>query len=67
MTRMIVLLSDQMPHLVLTALFALGMSGIIAALGKRGRRERAYYAGWFFVCSIASAVAGSWIMYAVHG
>jgi hypothetical protein len=67
MTRTIVLWSDQMPHLVLTALFALAMAGIIAALGKRGRRERAYHAGWFFVCSIASVVAGGWIMYAVHG
>ncbi len=67
MTRMIVLWSAKMPHLVLTVLFALAISGIVALLGKRSGRDRAYHAGWFFVCSMASVVAGSWIMYLVHG
>jgi len=67
MNRMIVLLAAQMPHLILTALLALAISGLIALLGRRSRRERVYHAGYLFVCCMASVVAGSWFMYFVHG
>jgi hypothetical protein len=67
MTRMIVLSTASIPHLILTALLALAISGVIVLLGRRSRRERLYHAVYLFVCCIASVVAGSWFMYFVHG
>lgn len=67
MTRMIVLVSAKIPHLVLTVLFALVIAGVVTMLDKRSRREKMCHGSWVFVCSIASVVAGSWVMYLVHG
>jgi len=67
MNRAIVLLAASLPHLIVTALLALAISGLIALLGRRSRRERLYHAGWLFVCCMATVVAGSWFMYLVHG
>ena len=61
----IFLLVSAVPHPVLTALLAMTVAGIVALLGKRSRRERAYHAVWLFGCCIASVVAGSWLMYLV--
>jgi hypothetical protein len=67
MNRAIVLFAARMPHLILTALLALAISGLIALLGRRSICERLYHAGYLFVCCMATVVAGSWFMYLVHG
>jgi hypothetical protein len=63
----IFLLLGAVPHPVLIALLAMAVSGIAALLGKRSRRERVYHAGYLFAGCIAGVVAGSWIMYLIHG
>jgi|HubBroStandDraft_2_1064218.scaffolds.fasta_scaffold1153046_2 hypothetical protein len=67
MNRMIVLSTAGIPHLVLTALLAMVISGVVALLGRRSARERVYHAGYLFLCCVVSVVAGSWFMYLVHG
>jgi hypothetical protein len=67
MNRLIVLWTATVPHLILTALLAIVISGVIALLGRRTARERVYHAGYLFVCCMATVVAGSWLMYLVHG
>jgi len=67
MNRAIVLSTAGVPHLLLTALLALAISGAIALLGHRSARERVYHAGYLFVCCVAGVVAGSWVMYFIHG
>ena len=66
MNRVFLLLS-AVPHPVLTALAAMTIAGVAALLGKRSRRERAYHAGYLFAGCIAGVVAGSWLMYLIHG
>jgi hypothetical protein len=66
MNRMFLLVST-VPHLFLTALLAMTIAGIAALLGNRSRRERLYHAGWLFTGCMAGVVAGSWLMYLVHG
>jgi len=66
MNRIFLLLS-AMPHLALTALLAIAIAGIAALLGKRTRRERAYHAGYLLAGCVAGVVAGSWLMYLIHG
>jgi hypothetical protein len=56
-----------LPHLVLTVLLALAISAAVATLGRRNLRERISHACWLFVSCMASVVAGSWIMYLIHG
>jgi hypothetical protein len=67
MNGIIALLNARMPHLVFTALLAMVISGMIALLGGRSGREKLYHAGYLFVSCMATVVAGSWIMYLVHG
>ena len=55
------------PHLVFCAVLAIVISAIAALPGKRTRHERTYHAVWFFTCSIASVIAGSWLMFLIHG
>jgi hypothetical protein len=63
----IFLLLGAVPHPVLAALLAMAVSMIAAPLGKRSRGERVYHAGYLFACCTASVLAGSWIMYLIHG
>ncbi len=56
-----------MPHLLFTALLALTISALVGRLGKRTRRERLVHGVWFFACSMAAVIAGSWLMFIVHG
>lgn len=63
----VLMLLEPIPHLLLTALFALAIALIVALLGKRTRRERLLHAAWFFACCIATVIGGSWLMYFVHG
>lgn len=55
------------PHPVLTLLLALVFSGLVALLGRRSGRERVYHAAYLLASCVASVVAGSWIMYLIHG
>jgi hypothetical protein len=63
----IFLLLGAVSHPILAVLLAMAVSGIAALLGKRSRRERVYHAGYLFAGCIAGVVAGSWIMYLIHG
>jgi len=56
-----------LPHLVRTILLALAISAVVATLGRRRMRERVSHACWLFATFVASVVAGSWIMYLIHG
>jgi len=50
-----------------TILLALAVSAVVATLGRRNLRERLSHSVWLFVSCMASVVAGSWIMYLIHG
>jgi hypothetical protein len=67
MNGFISLVNAYVPHPVLTMLMATLISGVIALLGNRSRRERLYHAGYLLVGCVATVVAGSWIMYLIHG
>lgn len=60
-------LLEPIPHPALTFVMAVLISAIVALLGKRTVRERISHAAWFCACSIAAVVAGSWLMFLVHG
>jgi len=57
----------MMPHLPFTFLMAALTAGASALPGARAARERVYHAIYLFVASLAAIVAGSWVMYLVHG
>jgi uncharacterized membrane protein len=63
----IFLLLSAMPHPVLTALAAMTIAGVTGLLGRRSTLERVYHAGCLFAGCIGSVVAGSWLMYLIHG
>jgi hypothetical protein len=67
MSEAIALMNAMVPHLIVVVVLALLLSGAIALLSKRHARGRMYHAGYLFVCCVASVVAGSWIMYLIHG
>ena len=56
-----------MSHLAYSLLLALMLSGALAALGKRSRRERLCVASYTFLCCTFATLAGSWGMYWIHG
>ena len=56
-----------MPHLIFTLLVALLLSAAIALLGHRSVAERLYLATYLFLCCAVTTVAGSWVMYLIHG
>ena len=55
------------PNLQFAALLALIVSVLISLLGKRSIRERILHSAWFFSCSLAAVIAGSWLMFFIHG
>ena len=55
------------PHLLFAAALALAISAVVGLLGTRPGRERVLHSAWFFACSMASVVAGSWVMFLIHG
>ena len=57
----------MMPHLPYTFLLAALTAGASALPGATAARERACHALYLFFASIAAIVAGSWIMYLIHG
>ena len=56
-----------LPHLALTMLLAAVLGGAAAFLDRRRGRERVYLAAWTFLTWTAAVIAGSWLMFAVHG
>jgi hypothetical protein len=67
MKQTVALLNARVPHLIFTVLLAALISCVVALLGNRSRQERLYHAAYLLVSCVASVVAGSWIMYLVHG
>ena len=67
MSLLISQVSSSMPHLMFTFLMAVAVAAIAAFLGKRSLRKRLAHAGYLVACSVASVVAGSWVMYFIHG
>jgi hypothetical protein len=55
------------PHLLFAAVLALIFSASVGLFGKRTIRERLLHSAWFFMCSLATLIAGSWAMYLIHG
>lgn len=66
MTGSLALFTAKVPHLLLTVLLAMAVSGVIAMLEKRNGRERLNRAGYLFVGCVACVVAGGWAMYLVN-
>jgi len=58
---------SAIPHPLFAALLALTVAVLIGFLGRRTRRERLLHSAWFFTCSIATVIAGSWVMHLIHG
>jgi len=56
-----------MPHLPFTLLLALLISGATACLGNRPTRQRIHHASYVFLSCTIAVLAGSWIMYWIHG
>ena len=56
-----------MAHFTLTLLLALLLSVAMAFLGNRPVRERLYAATYLFLCCAVTTLAGSWMMYLIHG
>jgi len=54
-------------HLAYTLLVALLFSGVLALLGHRSVRERLYVGLSVFLSCVFTAVAGSWVMFLIHG
>jgi hypothetical protein len=55
------------PHLTFTLLLAVLLSAAMALLGNRPLRERLYVATYLFLYCAAATLAGSWVMYLIHG
>lgn len=56
-----------MPHLPFTLLLAVLISAATAWLGNRPARQRLYHATYVFLSCMIAVLAGSWIMYWIHG
>lgn len=56
-----------MSHFSYTCLAALLVSGAAAFTGNRPLRERAGAAAYTLVSCLLTLVAGSWLMYWIHG
>ena len=56
-----------MSHLPFTLLLAVLLSVAQALLGRRSLADRLYLATYSFLCCGVAVVAGSWVMYLIHG
>jgi len=56
-----------MPHLTFTLLMALLLSAAMALIGSRSLQERLYAATYLLLCCAVTTLAGSWVMYWIHG
>jgi hypothetical protein len=54
-------------HLAYTLLFALLVSAAAALPGNRPARDRACAAAYTFVSCTLTVIAGSWVMFWIHG
>ena len=57
----------MMPHLMWTLLLAVLIAGATALPGNQGARQRAAVAAYTFLSCSLTVLAGSWLMYAIHG
>jgi hypothetical protein len=56
-----------MPHLAFTLLLSVLLSVAQAILGRRSLAERLYLAAYSLLCCVVTLIAGSWVMYLIHG
>jgi hypothetical protein len=56
-----------MSHFTFTLLLALLLSAAMALLGKRSTQERLHAGAYLFLCCAVTTLAGSWVMYLIHG
>ena len=56
-----------MSHFPFTLLLAVLISAATALLGNRSVRDRVYYAAYLLLSCLIATLAGSWIMYLIHG
>jgi hypothetical protein len=56
-----------MSHLAFSLLIAVLISVATALVGNRPARERVYHAAYQLLSCVIAIVAGSWIMYLIHG
>ena len=54
-------------HPAYVLLLAALVSGASALLGNRTRRERGCAAAYTFLSCLFTVIAGSWVMYWIHG
>jgi hypothetical protein len=57
----------MMPHLAWTLLLAILISAATALPGDRAARQRLAAAAYTFVSCTLTVLAGSWLMYLIHG
>jgi hypothetical protein len=56
-----------MSHLPFTLLLTVLISAGTALLGNRSARDRVYHAVYLVFSCLMATLAGSWIMYLIHG
>ena len=56
-----------MSHLPFSLLLAVLISAATAVLGNRSTRDRVYHAAYLVASCLIATLAGSWIMYLIHG
>jgi hypothetical protein len=56
-----------MPHLMFTLLVAALLATAMALIGSRTLPERIAAALYQLLCCVVTVLAGSWIMYWIHG
>ena len=56
-----------MSHLAYTLLMGMLFSAVMALLGNRRVRERLYVGLYVFLACVLTTVAGSWLMFLIHG
>ena len=56
-----------MSHLAFTLLLAVLISAATALLGNRSARDRVHHAAYLVLSCLIATIAGSWIMYLIHG
>jgi len=56
-----------MSHFPFTLLLAVLIAVATALLGNRSARDRVYHAAYLVLSCLIATLAGSWIMYLIHG
>ena len=56
-----------MSHIAFTVFLAVLLAAALAFIGDRTGRERVYLGVYWFCSTMATVVAGAWLMHWVHG